>query len=489
MKTAKTAKTAITLIVILSSLASMNTNAQLQKSSSVTTNGAISYTPSLTVTVNPNQIIGTNNLVLGTQLDWERFHHFMDRPEYQQLAIEANFKLIRVFDFRKISSYGYDNLMPCKQWPNEWDWTTVDALANAIFSIGAEPLFCLGWARTPINNYIPPGMPINSATGLPDPETYASYAQEWVKHFKEVGLPVKHYQIMNEPIFYFGWAYSSKLVYFADLWNAAAIAMRAQNPNILLSHDTLTIKFVLDYWIDHGEDIDYLDFHKYDAEYAGEYTDEQMFNRAETRQYETQGSFYGLDQARQIWFNARGKMLPTINSESNFDCAFETGSDEKIQQMTGAVWLALSLRTGIIKGLNYHVYFEFSSSKSFQQSIGTGWGFGMINQDNNQPWYPYYVNKMIGSNLAVGDQLLYTDSPTNDLRTLAWTHNGKTNILLIHKVTTTTTIRLQGLDGQINISWIDNTIPYENPRLQTQQINANSQITLHGYTVALLQTA
>jgi hypothetical protein len=460
----------------------------------VKSTGLISYWPYVDVSTDLSEVIGVNNSSLGFMLDWHHWVTFINRPVQKQLARDANFKLIRIFDFRKISPYGYADLMPCTYWSEStktgtWDWTNVDALVQKIFEIDAEPLFCLGWARDNIRNYIPPGMAVNADTGLPYPESYAAYAKEWIKHFKTLGLPVRYYQIMNEPHFYFGWNPSdtTKLAHYVELWNTAARAMRAENSNVLLSHDSITMKRVLEYWLEHGEDIDYLDFHKYDADNIGQYSDAEMFTRAEQINFENTRSLYGVDDARQIWFNIRGKWLPVINSESNFNSAWETGTDPKIQQMAGAVWLALVLRKGILKGLTCNIYFEYSSSKSVQEAHGTGWGFGMINEDASQPWYPYYVHTMVGSNLAVGDELVEAESSSNDIRSIAWIHDGKPNILLICKVDEPRTVTLQGMNGQLNVSWIDNAIPYGSPSIQTDIIGSDEPLIMNGYTVTLLQ--
>jgi len=480
------------LAILVISMVSVGLSTQYSYPATFAAHGSISYWPIVNVVINTSKVVGLNNLSLGFQLDWHHWVIFKDRPTQRQLARDVGFKLIRVFDFRKTSRYGYPNLMPCTYW-NEaaktgtWDWTQVDNLTQAIFSVGAEPLYCLGWMRDNIQNYIPPGMAVNPNTGLPYPESYAAYAKEWVKHFKALGLPVRYYQISNEPYFYFGWSSSPKLGYYVDLWNTVARAMRSENPNILLSNDAIKMKILLDYWLTHGDDVDYLDFHKYDADTAGQYTNAEMLIRAEQMQFETYGSFYGVSEARQKWFSARGKWLPVINSESNLDSAWETGTDPRIQQMTGAVWLALVLRTAMLKGLTYSVYFEFCSSRSQQEAQGTGWGFGMINEDDNHPWYPYYAQKMMGSNLAVGDKLVMAQSSSDDIRSIAWVNQGKVNILLICKVDQTRTVILQGISGQLDISWINNMIPYQTPSIQSGKISSNEPLTINGYTVALLQ--
>ena len=369
------------------------------------TTGRIVDGPQIQINVNINEIIDQNNLKLGFNLDWDRWKSFVDRPVQRQLAQETNPNLIRIFDFRKTSQYGIPNLMPCTQW-NEatktgtWDWTYIDQITNAIFSVGAEPIFCLGWAYYygDIQRFLPSGMEINPTTGLPYPDSYAAYATEWVKHFKATGQPVRFYEIMNEPYYYFGWngQNSQRLGYYVELWNTAAISMRQENPNVLLSNDAIDQKNVLDYWITNGEPVDFVDFHKYDANSIGEYTEEEMFSRAERIYFDTTTTYYGIADAKQKILNTWGKNALAICSELNYNSGWETGTDPKIAQMTGAVWLALVLRTGILKDLDYSTYFEFSSSKALEVDIGSeSSGFGLINNDDNQPWYPYYVYKMI----------------------------------------------------------------------------------------------
>jgi hypothetical protein len=240
----------------------------------------------------------------------------------------------------------------------------------------------------------------------------------------------------------------------------------------------------------YGDDVDFLDFHKYDASAVNEASDSEMFWRAETYRFETTTSTYGVDYVRRKWFEKRGKLLPVINSESNFCSAWETGTEPRIQQMAGAVWTGLVLRMGVLKGLSYNVYFEFLSSASYGKTTETGgYGFGMVNSDNNKPWYPYYVNYMIGRNLAVGDKIAETTSSSEDVRTLAWLNNQTLNILIICKVDQTRAVRFYGLEGYLNISKIDNTISWENPNIQNYIINSDEPLILNGYTVALVQLA
>jgi hypothetical protein len=483
----------ITLAIILCSLITTTVIADISQENSflIPTNGTLNNPQNIEINIDTTKIIGINHLSLGFHLDWDRWKTFTENQAQKDLAQQAGFKMIRVFDFRPTNP----SLMPCIYW-NEttkkgvWNWTNVDSLIGTILEVGAEPFVTLGWARDGISEYIPQGMAVNPSTGLPYPESYAAYAKEWVKHYKSLGLPVKYYDIMNEPYFYFGWngSYQTRLENYAELWNSAAKSMRQESPNILISQDSITMKNVFDYWISNCEPVDFLDMHKYDEEVIGEYSDDEMFIRAEQRQYESSITFYGVEEARQKWHTYRGTYLKAINSESNFNCYYETGTDARIQQMSGAIWLALSLRTAILKGFDYNVYFEFSSSKSWQKAYGKGWGFGMINGDDNKPWYPYFVNKMIGANLHVRDRLVESCSSSDDVRSLAWINGNKLNILLIGKKPGMFDVALMGVKGTAKVTWIDDTTSPENPSTQTTILASSGHFLMNGYTVALVQS-
>ena len=479
------------IIIITFSTISVSFGSQVSEDSyGISASGTIIYWPRVDITINVDKIIGVNNLSLGFQLDFE-WKRWRDNTVLRQLASEAGFKLIRIFDWRSQNDASPD---PCLYW-NEttktgvFDWTDVDLLVTRVFEVGAEPLITLGgYDMQP--KYLPNGMATNPVTGLPYPESWAAYCQAWVKHFKEIELPVRFYEIVNEPWEYFGWVNYTRLGFFMELFNAAADAMRSENPNILIGLNGANRKYVLDYWLAHGGvDLDFISFHKYDAGTIGQYDDEVMFSRAETYQIVTSSSYYGVQDVRKVYFSARGKRVLVINSESNFNSAWQTGTDPKIQQMVGAVWLALVLRAEVLEGVDGTVYYTFSSSASWEKAnkASGGLGFGMVNSDNNKPWYPYYVQKMIATNLAVGDQLVDVVCSSNDIRSIAWIHNGKLNVLLICKVVDSRAVYLYGVEGQLSFSKVDNTISWETPSIQTGIISSTEPLIVNGYTVILLQ--
>jgi hypothetical protein len=456
------------------------------------------------VFVDFNTMIGQNELSLGVHDDFasvdslmetsilsdEQILTIMETSINTNLVRSAGFKLIRVMEFRLPDP----SHMACKYWyestkTGTWDWTNVDAVIAKIFEAGAEPLITLGDVWDGKQRNMPKGMAINPQTNLAYSDSWAAYCKEWVKHFQLTGKPVRYYEIINEPWLYFGWNDYTKISYYMNLFNTAAQAMRQLNANLKLGFDGTNRKPVLDYWLSNGgANLDFIDFHKYDSGAIGDFTEAELLNRAETFQMTTSYSYYGIKDAKQKYYNSRGKWIPVIDGESNFNAYSNTGSDPRIQQMFGAVWTALVLRTGVLEGLAYNVYYCYSSSASYESQKPTGgYGFGLINSDNDQPWYPYYVNKFVGSNLIPGDNIVKSTSPTSNVRSLAWLHNGKRNILIIGKVTTSQTIYLSGISGEWTYSKIDNSISWKTPTVQTGKIQYNSPIYLNGYTVLLLQ--
>jgi len=468
------------LIILACSVVSVSFG--LRSSSAISSTGMISYWPHVDIYVELSNTIGFNNLSLGFQLSYGSLGSFQKHSELRLLAKDAQFKLVRFFD--GLTASHMPSMMPCTYFDEAtktgtYNWTTVDDVVRKIFEIGAEPLVCLGVVSSS-GVKVPPGMAINPQTGLPYPESYASYCAEWVKHFKAKNWPVRFYEICNEVWVYFGQnpVNTTKLGCYMELFRVCREAMKKENPDVIVSFDFIHKKPVLDYWLSYnGPDVDSLNFHKYDEwRNPPVKTEEQIIRDADKLEV-----WYSIVEAQQIWYQQRGKRLPMICSESNFNGASPT-TDERIQQMVGAVWLALLLRTEILSGVSYHIYFELSSSY-----YADAYGFGMINNDGFKPWYPYYVQHMIGNNLAIGDSIVYSYSSSDDVRSLAWIHQETLNILLINKVNQNRTVHLHGVTGTLNLYKIDNTIPWTTPSVQTDIINSSQPLIMQGYTVALLQ--
>jgi hypothetical protein len=71
---------------------------------------------------------------------------------------------------------------------------------------------------------------------------------------------------------------------------------------------------------------------------------------------------------------------------------------------------------------------------------------------------------------------LETSVDSGDGRALAWNRGGTTNILLICKTDEAKLISLQGITGQWQCSWIDDSISYTDAKIQTQVISSGELI-------------
>lgn len=443
---------------------------------------------SINITVNSGTVIGTNSFSLGFQLDGATISMWQSRSVLRELAQASNLGLVRLWS---------NAIEPCTRWyestkTGTWNWKNVDALLKGIFAINAQPLIVLGFYSWTLGRIkTPQGMTDNPQTGLPYPDSWGAYCAQWVKHFKEVGLPVRYYEIINEPHHYWkmdGWPTAQpKLSYFMQLYNAAAKAMRSQNSNVLLGNDNSIMKGVLDYFISNGENLNFLSYHGY-ATGSLSTSDAEILAAAETKYIGESSAYYGVDKAKQLYKTKKGIDLPVIESEDNINYCYSTGTDPRTQKMLGAVYDALTFRNFMLKGYAYHIYFHYASSASKEQAKSTGGaGYGMVNTDTNKPWYPYYAHKMLGQNLAVGDKIVESTSSSDDVRVVSWIHGDILNVMLINKVDAARTISLQGLQGRLNFSRIDNSISWKTPSMQLGTIDAGGDIAFNGYTVMLLQ--
>lgn len=442
---------------------------------------------SLEINVNATNVIGTNTFSLGFQLDWpQQIATWSDSTVLRELAHEANFKLVRIIAH---------DVEPCTYWydssrTGNWNWAQVDSLLSKVFEIGAEPLICFARYDQSSRRVVTVGsMTTNPATGLPYFESWAAYCAEWVRHLAAKGFPVRYYEMLNEPYKYYGWDPSETTLIgnFAKFFDTAAKAMKNVNPKVMVSFDASTQKKAFDYFLSHGYQIDFIDVHKYGnvVETLG-ITDAELLSNAETYRFDESSNWYGVDFVRQTWFYRYGKMLPVIVSEYNLNWTFKPTTDSRIPKMVGVIWSSLMIRSCILRKYDYASYFVFADKASHFTANG-GYGFGMVNLDDNKPKYPYYLDKILGNSLSVGDSLVEVTSSSDDVRTLAWVHGEEMRLLLICKVNEPRIVYLHGIQGQLNCSKIDASVSWTTPAVQNGTLAASDAITLGGYTVMLLQ--
>lgn len=450
------------------------------------------------VTANFASSIGTNNLTVGTQLDYARIKEFPTSTTFKTLAGNAHLGIFRIFE-REIPN-GAGTVTPCTQWysiahTGSFDWSYCDALVTALESINAEPLICLGFMwSTGMTNYLPTGMTLNTTTKMPNPSDYAAYASTFVSHY---GNRVTHYQIVNEPYQFTGWSPNmTRLADYLRLYNATRTAMKAINANLIISFDSDCQQTTLDYLISNNIPIDAIDFHKYDngvIDPNSPYyeTDSKLFADAESYYY-TNNAPYSLSvkSAQTYYYSHTGRRIPIYLTETNMNSAWQTGTDPRQLSNMGATWTALNIRACILSNVSYFVYYQFANGRAYEMSKPAhGYGFGMIDDDSDTPYYPYWTIDIIQTHLSVGDTLYSSSSNSSSIRTLAWTHAGHNYVLVIHNSTALTdTLLFSGISGTLHYQKTDYTISFLNSQIQTGTVSSTTPITLKGYTIALFWT-
>jgi len=438
-----------------------------------------------TLNINPSNVTGVCSHSLAFDLDGPDIKYWRDRPVMQQQSKDANMQFCRFFEHRigKV----------CSSWQNRsFNWIDLDLLVQRLLDNDIQPIICLGFIRTNKADQVtygavstlPDDFPFDPNTLLPYPADWAEYCGIWARHYKgKVGT----YEVFNEPYQYFGWpAQEPKLSYWMNDYNVGFDAMKQVDPLLQISNDAVTLKLVLQKVLANGTKIDTVNFHRY-ATGDISISDSVLFNLAETYGLTESSSYYAPQQARSLVYTAIGKSLPILLTEYNVNYAWSNGTDIRNTNIFGAVHSTISLMAFIKAGVNASFFFHHASSKQLETQKATGWGFGLVNRDDNTPYYPYYAQKMIGPNLSIGDKFVSCSSDSANLRTIAWIHEGKLVVLIACKTHTPEQLNFTGVQGSFTYEKIDETIPSDNPQLQKGTLNLNEPFSLKGYTVLLLQ--
>jgi len=443
-----------------------------------------------------------NTFQVGSHFDFSSMWNWIKKSNNSDYIRLASIKMIRM------QTYHMDgNIYPCTNWDENtqtgtWNWTEVDNITATIRRNGAEPMYCLG-SLSLGNKGMPKGMANDTEDiGFMRKESYVNFCVEWVRHF---GSSVRYYELINEPIGYISPNWNTldatKLAKYFEWYVTAYNAMKTVNPSIKISMDDSTHEGFMDYWLLNGGTFDFLDFHKYDGWLSpyetpigtqGCPTDAQYFTKAETTDYVNGTSQYrAVSYMRDKWFKQKGVMLETFSTETNLNSAWKYGTDPRIQQMCGVVWLALNFRMATLNKMNCLLYFDFASS--FNNKPSGGSGFGMLNSADSKPWFPYYVVQIYGNDLNVGDSIIDSNASSDFIRTLAWKHGTKLNLLLICKSPTPITV-FTGLvpNATVQVSYmkiedITGTDYNTSRQLKVGILDSSGVVTFNGYTVMLLQ--
>lgn len=215
-----------------------------------------------------------------------------------------------------------------------------------------------------------------------------------------------------------------------NIYKACYNKIKEVDPGSLISFDSVQMKTIFNYVSANQIPFDFYDFHNYGGDDIHASTDYCLLRAGDTY-VDDFGSTYPLDVVRQM--NNNNTML-SFCSEANFNSAWIDGTDIRNTHTEGVCYAALQTIYAMEIGLNYRIHYAMSSSKyaSSQQPSG-GWGFGILNTNNDSPFLPYYFYRLIGQNLSIGDKIVETISSNTDIKAVSWINKGSTKTLIVNK--------------------------------------------------------
>ena len=460
------------------------------------------------IMIDPSTVIGINNLTLGTQLTYYDMRDYPSDSFGKILMNDSGIKLVKVFD----ADFDAINTPLILSW-NEithtgtYNWAVLDNIVQAIYASGAEPLLVLmssvPFTAAANTTVFANGMVSNSSFGgLPSPIDASSYCSSVVSHLQSQGHPVRYYEISNEPESWLcpdGWVQTLnaqsqlRTGYFSAIYNASVTAMKQVNSTVSTSFDFSWQTGVMTWWLANyaGVALDRIDFHRYASNYIDEYTNATLMSRSNSMTADNSGGGFWLESnpvyAQQMYLSAKGVTLPLFDTENGI-CSQSGATDNPLMvDMFNAVFTANLLRTEILNNVHVSVHYDWQAYLPYEQGLSPPtYGFGLINSDNHQAWYPYYAYRMIGQHLQVGDEILSSTNIVGDVSCLAWNNSGHLNILLVHTANNNTAVTVGGISGNFSFEKIDNTHSFLTAQLQTGTLNSSSPITMNGYTVLFL---
>lgn len=319
-------------------------------------------------------------------------------PELLSVAQSLDPQVIR-FGLSSVSAVsGWDNATGTP----EFNFTGFDAELAFIADVPAAPLLSIPAGNWGDGNNLPPGMPTNTSFNVsfygltgqyPDPAAYATFVGAIVNHTIEAGENVAYWNIGNEvPVFP-----TQDAQAYAQTFNAAARAIHHRLPNALVGSDVLMVRAGFPTLSAQLRGVGFLSYHLYSSTSicieAGGYCPPSANGPGiNTPMLLTSGVglsrryFYAPHLAQEMWFNATGRWLPVLDTESNIDTvaggvvATSSGTDPRMQNQVAAAWLLAMLMTGAEENLSELTYFNLQDAFPVNGTITAplgGWGFGM----------------------------------------------------------------------------------------------------------------
>lgn len=435
--------------------------------------------------------VGRNNLVLGSHVHW--WMELWDNPTLQQQVRGAKLKVLRFF-------VRWEDHGPCVSWDEAtktgtWDWTEFDAMIQAIYDCGAEPLININLIDPTIRSgMLPPGMAINPVSHFPNADSYGAYCKAIAEHCRAKGYNIRYWELFNEC--HITWKYypladiytpQNEAIWreIALAYNQAAAEIKRALPGSMIGDTSTSRKGWCEYLAENAVLVDHIGHHKYDSgtetwEYAAD--PQPLFELAVGgKGYEAlmhPDILFTPEEAQDVFQQIRRVRPAFFVTETNLGLGWGADFDHRMHEAVGAVWLAEETRDFILRGLGISLWYELASPGDSAFGLVELWG-------DYTEYYPYFVSMLFGQHLARNDTLLETvSSDETRVSALAWNHGGRTKLLIINKTPEQTTAIIEGLTGEALVYRIDSSAMV----IQEETVTMPSTITMDGYTVILLAT-
>ncbi len=485
--------------------------------SSVFYNVVAKINPEIKIITNYNQFKTISNMSYGVQV--YRTSEWLDGGTDQAL-----WKFVKRLNLSTIRFFDGSLPWPCSYWDsithscNSWNWTEPDRMVKVAIDLGIKPMMSFWVDFDKFTSQ--PGMILQwNGTAYPNPEDWANYVSEFVKHYNvnPYQYNITHWEIMNEPPIYH--TTEENHTAFVKVYNMTRQKIKAVDPNALTGINYMDYKKFYDVVINSSDDVDFATIHPYMGNTGTNsgsssfvppndtnsyYTDSTLIKRA-SESGGTGAGRYTLEQMRNMWWQRRGKYLEVFNSESDLNaCGPIYNCDPRQTGIFGALWYAALSKSLILNGSTYTVYFKL------QTSAYTGNVFGVFGHGLFRKTYPftpfanYWTNYLLTNFVPNGSKIYDSNSnyPTI-VDALAVETPMSKNILLINKVNVSTDVRIPMLGfgvknatlyllDQNSYKWyydysIKDVVITSN--ISTIKLDENNvqNIKFNGYSVGILQ--
>jgi hypothetical protein len=399
---------------------------------------------------------------------------------------------------------------------------------------GAQVMLVLPAGNWGDSNVLPPNTPLVTSIGIVfhafsgfmiTPGAMYALIRQIANHTYATGETVTDWAVGNEvPL---NSTAAGKM--FGNILNAGIAAAQVRYPHARVGSDDFLTTTYLPIIAQRSPGVGFLAFHWYQSwgicqNASGDYCAprgqpngsylSKMFSNPAYSHIPTSG-VYSPQQAQLEWYNLTGVWLPVINSETNlgasggiYSLTWLQGTDPRIPNLVGAVWLGSTLIDSSVQNVSQITYFQLTSASNVTGTVTYpygGFGFGMTNVTPSGGityFAPYYVMKLWDQYIPYGyPGLNLTDSDYNSLRAYAVFVNGQVNVALVNRVNVPVNVQLSvgGHFAVKQVSVIDSRTFGERYNAATNSSSVtqsgvnvtfapkSSTVTIHGYGVALVQ--